>query len=73
MSILATKPAVQATEPADRTAKPAAGGFQAAFIVSWLVCLVFYFMEYAVRSAPSVMLPELTKAFGLSTVGRWYS
>src|SRR5712664_3913419 len=26
-------------------------------------------MEYAVRSAPSVMLPELTNAFGLSTAG----
>ena len=26
-------------------------------------------MEYAVRSAPSVMLPELAKSFGLSTAG----
>ncbi|HTR07036.1 MAG TPA: MFS transporter [Paraburkholderia sp.] len=52
-----------------RTAKPAASVFQAAFVVAWLFCLLFYFMEYAVRSAPSVMLPELTKAFGLTTVG----
>jgi MFS family permease len=50
--------------------KPAtASDFHAAFIVAWVFCLLFYFMEYAVRSAPSVMLPELTSAFGLSTQG----
>ena len=48
---------------------PAASRFNTAFIVAWLFCLLFYFMEYAVRSAPSVMLPELTTAFGLKTVG----
>jgi len=52
-----------------RAGKPAASGFNEAFIVAWLFCLLFYFMEYAVRSAPSVMLPELAKAFGLTTVG----
>jgi MFS family permease len=46
-----------------------ASDFHAAFIVAWAFCLLFYFMEYAVRSAPSVMLPELTSAFGLSTTG----
>jgi MFS family permease len=46
-----------------------ASDFHAAFIVAWAFCLLFYFMEYAVRSAPSVMLPELTDAFGLSTAG----
>jgi MFS family permease len=45
------------------------GDYHAAFIVAWVFCMLFYFMEYAVRSAPSVMLPELTKAFGLSTAG----
>jgi MFS family permease len=51
-------------------AKPAtASAFHKAFIVAWLFCLLFYFMEYAVRSAPSVMLPELRTAFGLNTVG----
>src|SRR5258707_1581270 len=49
--------------------RPAASEFHAAFIVAWLFCLLFYFMEYVVRSAPSVMLPELTAAFGLTTVG----
>jgi MFS family permease len=51
-------------------AKPAtASAFHKAFIVAWLFCLLFYFMEYAVRSAPSVMMPELKTAFGLNTVG----
>ena len=51
-------------------AKPAtASAFHTAFIVAWLFCLLFYFMEYAARSAPSVMLPELRTAFGLNTVG----
>jgi MFS family permease len=51
-------------------AKPApAKAFNTAFIIAWLFCLLFYFMEYAVRSAPSVMLPELRTAFGLNTAG----
>ena len=44
-------------------------GFRTAFAIPWLFCLLFYFMEYAVRSAPSVMLSELTTAFGMTTVG----
>jgi MFS family permease len=51
-------------------ARPAtASAFHKAFIIAWLFCLLFYFMEYAVRSAPSVMLPELTTAFDLNTAG----
>src|SRR5262249_35217863 len=51
-------------------AKPtAASAFQTAFIIAWLFCLLFYFMEYVVRSAPSVMLPELRTAFDLNTAG----
>jgi MFS family permease len=53
--------------PARKTS--ALGGFRIAFVVAWFLCLLFYFMQYAVRSAPSVMLPELTTAFGLSTLG----
>jgi hypothetical protein len=53
-----------------RRIKPAAlSGFHVAFVVAWLFCLLFYFMEYAVRSAPSVMLPELQTTFGRTTVG----
>jgi MFS family permease len=42
---------------------------QKAFITAWVLCLVFYFLQYALRSAPGVMIPELTAAFGLTTLG----
>lgn len=51
------------------SAKPAASEFSTPFIIAWVLCLAFYFMEYAARSAPSVMLPELRTSFGLTTVG----
>jgi MFS family permease len=40
-----------------------------AFVVAWLFSLVFYFLEYAVRSSPAVMLPQLAGAFGVSALG----
>lgn len=40
-----------------------------AFAIAWVFCLFFYFTQYAIRSAPSVMLPELTEAFSLTAVG----
>ena len=40
-----------------------------AFITAWVLCLVFYFLQYALRSAPGVMIPELTAAFSLTTLG----
>jgi MFS family permease len=40
-----------------------------AFAVAWLCCTVFYFLEYAIRSAPAVMIPELQKSFGVSALG----
>jgi MFS family permease len=46
-----------------------ARGFHMAFVVAWVFCLLFYFMQYAMRSAPGVMIPELTAAFGLSALG----
>ena len=46
-------------------ARPATTGF----IIAWAFCLLFYFGQYAIRSAPGVMVPELTMAFGLSTLG----
>ena len=63
MSMPAMSVSVAAAKPSQK------GDFQTAFIVAWVFCLLFYFMEYAVRSAPSVMLPELTTTFRLSTVG----
>jgi hypothetical protein len=40
-------------------AKPAAtGAFNTAFIIAWLFCLLFYFMEYAVRRHPASCCPS---------------
>ena len=36
--------------------------------VAWLITAVYYFYQYALRSAPAVMMPELSQAFGLSTM-----
>jgi MFS family permease len=36
---------------------------------AWLLTAVYYFYQYALRSAPAVMMPELSNAFGLSAVG----
>jgi MFS family permease len=40
-----------------------------AAIGAWLLVAVYYFYQYALRSAPSVMMPELTKAFGVNALG----
>ena len=37
--------------------------------VAWLLTAVFYFYQYAMRSAPAVMMPQLSDAFGLTTLG----
>src|SRR3954466_642168 len=37
--------------------------------VAWLVPAVYYFYQYALRSAPAVMMPQLADAFGLSAMG----
>jgi MFS family permease len=36
---------------------------------AWLLVAVYYFYQYALRSAPSVMMPELTEAFGVNALG----
>ena len=46
-----------------------ASDFHLPFIAAWAFCVVFYFLQYALRSAPGVMVPELTTAFGLSALG----
>ena len=50
-------------------ARPQRDTAQHAFIVAWVFSLAFYFLEYAVRSSPAVMIPELAKTFGVSTLG----
>jgi MFS family permease len=37
--------------------------------VAWLLTAVYYFYQYALRSAPAVMMPQLSEAFGLSALG----
>src|SRR5215813_11235805 len=37
--------------------------------VAWLLTAVYYFYQYALRSSPAVMMPQLSEAFGLSAVG----
>src|ERR1700678_869202 len=49
-----------------------------AFVVAWVFTVLFYFLEYAVRSSPAVMIPELeglfhTTALGISAIlGAYY-
>jgi MFS family permease len=44
-------------------------GASAAVTAAWLLTAVFYLYQYSMRSAPAVMVPELSTAFGLSAVG----
>ena len=37
--------------------------------IAWLVTAVYYFYQYTLRSAPAVMMPQLSDAFGLSALG----
>ncbi|MFL6733159.1 MAG: MFS transporter [Sphingomicrobium sp.] len=36
---------------------------------AWFITSIYYFYQYAMRSAPAVMVPELSNAFGLTSVG----
>ncbi len=37
--------------------------------VAWLLTAVYYFYQYSLRSAPAVMMPQLSDAFGLTALG----
>jgi MFS family permease len=39
------------------------------FVIAWVFALMFYFLEYAVRSSPSVMMPQLATYFGTTALG----
>jgi len=41
----------------------------AAAIGAWLLVALYYFYQYALRSAPSVMMPQLTEAFQVNALG----
>jgi len=38
-------------------------------IVAWILTAIYYFYQYALRSAPSVMMPELSNDFHISALG----
>ena len=38
-------------------------------LVAWLITALYYFYQYTLRSAPAVMMPQLSEAFGLSALG----
>ena len=40
-----------------------------AFIIAWSFTVIFYFLEYAVRSSPSVMIAELEAHFNTTALG----
>ncbi|MEP7185052.1 MAG: hypothetical protein ABI767_04375 [Rhodanobacter sp.] len=68
---------MSATSRKIRTASPPGTAppthLKAMFFVAWLLCAVFYFFQYAVRSAPSVMQEELTAAWGANHIGAMIS
>ena len=59
------------TKPIAASVAPeAASGWQIrAFQVAWGLALCFYFLEYASRSAPAVMIQHLSVAFGTTAIG----
>jgi MFS family permease len=38
-------------------------------IVAWLITAIYYFYQYTLRSAPAVMMPQLSDAFGIGAAG----
>ena len=59
------------TKPITATlSSEAASGFRIrAFQIAWGLALCFYFLEYASRSAPAVMISHLSTAFGTTAIG----
>lgn len=43
--------------------------FPASASFAWLLVAAYYFFQYALRSAPSVMMPQLSRAFGVDALG----
>jgi MFS family permease len=39
------------------------------YVIAWFLCAIFYFYQYAVRSAPGVMQDELASAWGGNHIG----
>src|SRR5215211_8755712 len=43
--------------------------FPIAALGAWLLVVIYYFYQYALRSSPSVMMPQLTEAFAVNALG----
>ena len=52
----------------DVVPEPAARSNVRVAVVAWLLVSIYYFYQYALRSAPSVMVPQLSETFGLSAI-----
>jgi MFS family permease len=50
-------------------ADPSRGSRIRAYQIAWALALCFYFLEYASRSAPAVMIEHLATAFGTTAIG----
>src|SRR4051812_39422807 len=37
--------------------------------VAWLLTAIYYFYQYVLRTAPSVMMPQLSEGFAISSLG----
>ncbi|PYT96224.1 MAG: hypothetical protein DMG38_24740 [Acidobacteria bacterium] len=61
---MTTKPITAALTP-----EAASGWRTRGFQIAWGLALCFYFLEYASRSAPAVMIQHLTAAFGTTAIG----
>ncbi|WOD13494.1 MFS transporter [Paraburkholderia kirstenboschensis] len=60
---MSSKVAIAAKIQSDR------GSLNIGFVIAWLFCAAFYFMQYMLRSAPGVMVPELSTAFARDALG----
>jgi MFS family permease len=60
-----------ATAHDPRAAPGSAGGkaLSAGALGAWLLVAIYYFYQYSLRSAPSVMMPQLGEAFAVNALG----
>src|SRR6185436_10295391 len=60
--VMGTEGKTLVAEPAQPPASPpaAASKVSIAALGAWLLVVVYYFYQYALRSSPSVMMPQLT-------------
>lgn len=56
----------------NKTISPAGGDqskqLNTVFIIAWFMCTVFYFVQYALRSAPSIMQQEIIATLNISSI-----